>query len=296
MTTKAAASNALPRRRFGQHDIELSIVGLGGVVVMNETREFAERIVGEAIDRGVNYFDVAPSYGNAEEVLGPALEPYREQVFLACKTTARTADAARRELEQSLWNLRTDRFDLYQLHALSDMAEDVEIALGPGGALEAVVAAQRAGQVRCIGFSAHDEECALAALERFDFDSALFPVNFTARHHADWGRRIVERAEQRGTACLALKALARQPWPDNHPRRADYPKSWYQPAENQRLAELQLRWTLSQPIVAAIPPGVERLFQLAIDVASRYQPLTDAEQAELRAAAEDAAPLFPLSA
>ena len=106
-------------RPYGSTGIELSAVGFGGIVVMDETPADADRYVAEAIDRGVNYFDVAPSYGNAEERLGPALEPFRNRVFLACKTGKRDAAAARASLQESLKKLRTDRFDLFQLHAVT---------------------------------------------------------------------------------------------------------------------------------------------------------------------------------
>jgi aryl-alcohol dehydrogenase-like predicted oxidoreductase len=148
----------------------LSIIGFGGIVVTNATMEEAAARVGAAIDGGINYFDVAPSYGNAEQMLGPALAPYRNDVFLACKTGKRDRAGAEAELKQSLQHLQTDHFDLYQLHAMST-AEDVERAFGPGGAMEAFVAARDAGLVRYLGFSAHSAEVALDALSRFPFDS-----------------------------------------------------------------------------------------------------------------------------
>ncbi len=105
-------SGGLEQRALGRTGERLSIVGLGGVVVMNTTTEQAAALVREAVDAGVNYFDVAPSYGNAEDMLGPALEPYRTRVFLACKTQKRTREAASAELESSLRKLRTDHLDL----------------------------------------------------------------------------------------------------------------------------------------------------------------------------------------
>ena len=105
----------------------------------------ADQYVGEAIDRGINYFDVAPSYGNAEQMLGPALAPYRDGVFLACKTGRRDAAGAQEELENSLRLMQTDHFDLYQLHAITS-DEDVQQAFGPGGAMETFLKARDAGQ------------------------------------------------------------------------------------------------------------------------------------------------------
>src|SRR5213593_2445021 len=124
----------MERRPLGETGEELSIIGFGGIVVMNVEPGEASRLVAEAVDRGVNYFDVAPSYGNAEERLVPALAPHRDRVFLACKTGKRDKAEAAHELRESLRRMQTDPFDLYQLHALTTM-EEMEQALGPGGAM-----------------------------------------------------------------------------------------------------------------------------------------------------------------
>jgi aryl-alcohol dehydrogenase-like predicted oxidoreductase len=106
-------------REYGNSGDKLSIVGFAGIVVKEETSENSDKYVSWAIDQGINYFDVAPGYGNAQNMLGPALEPYRKDVFLACKTNKRDAPTAQAELEESLRLLRTDHFDLYQLHAMT---------------------------------------------------------------------------------------------------------------------------------------------------------------------------------
>src|SRR5437773_4396936 len=139
---------------------------------MNVEPAEASSLVAEAVDRGVTYFDVAPSYGNAEERLGPALEPYRDRCFLACKTGERKREGAAKELRESLRRMRTDRFDLYQLHALTTR-EDLETALGPGGAMEAFLEAREQGLIRFIGFSAHSQEIAVEAMDRFDLASEI---------------------------------------------------------------------------------------------------------------------------
>jgi len=113
----------LEKRRYGKTNVELSVVGFGGIVVMNESQKSANRLVAEAVERGINYFDVAPSYGNAEERLGPALKPYRDSVFLACKTLKRTKKEALEELHQSLKRLHIDHFGLYQLHGVATLEE-----------------------------------------------------------------------------------------------------------------------------------------------------------------------------
>jgi aryl-alcohol dehydrogenase-like predicted oxidoreductase len=287
---------SIPRRPYGPSGIELSVVGLGGVLLMDETQDEANRRVAEAFERGVNYFDVAPSYKDAEIRMGPALEPYRDRVFLACKTTERTAAGARAELERSLERLRTDHFDLYQLHSITDVEADVDVAMGKGGALEVVLEAQRAGKVRHIGFSAHSEAAALAALDRFDFDSALFPINFASWHAGGFGPQIMQRCIEKNVTRLALKSMALQRWPDEDPRREQFPKSWYEPVTDRRTAALALRWTLSQPVTAAIPPGVAETFGWALEIAAELRPLSAEEEGELMGMAERVSPVFPLGA
>lgn len=279
----------MERRPLGRTGQELSIVGFGGTVVMNVEPDEASRLVAEAVDRGVNYFDVAPSYGNAEERLGPALEPHRDQVFLACKTGKRAKAEAAAELRASLGRMRTDHFDLYQLHALTSM-EEMEQAMGPGGAIEAFLEAREAGLVRFIGFSAHSVETALAAMERFEFDSVLFPINFVLYLQENFGPQVVERAQERGVGRLALKAMARTKWAEGQTRT--FSKTWYEPISDPEEAGLALRFTLSQPITAAVPPGEAQLFRLALDVAERFRPLAPEELEELRRRAGALQPIF----
>jgi predicted aldo/keto reductase-like oxidoreductase len=246
---------------------------------MDETPADADRIVSRAIDRGINYFDVAPSYGNAEERLGPALEPYRRRVFLACKSNIRDADGAEREFRQSLRRLRTRHIDLYQLHGI-ETEDDVDRVLAPGGALEVLTRLRDAGDIRFMGFSAHNETAALRLLDAAPFDSVLFPINWRAWHAGGIGFRLVDRARTRGTAVLALKALADRRRTEGEP--AEYHKAWYRPHSTYPEAELALRFTLSRPVTAAVSPGHEELLWWACDAADAFSPLSDEEERTLR--------------
>jgi aryl-alcohol dehydrogenase-like predicted oxidoreductase len=289
-----AAPSPIPKRRLGKTGVELSVIALGGVVVMDTEQSFANRIVAEAFDRGINYFDVAPSYGNAQERLGPALQPYRQRVFLACKTLKRDKAGAEAELDESLRLLRTDHVDLYQFHALTKK-EDVEQIFGPNGAMETFQAARQAGKLRFIGFSAHSVETALAALDRFDFNTILFPINFVMFSQANFGPQVLARAREKGLGILALKAMAKTNWPkSSKPSDRPYPKCWYQPAVLPEEASLALRWTLSHPVTAAVPPGDENYFRLAMDVAQRLEPLKKEEEQALLGRAAGVEPLFHL--
>lgn len=282
----AEPSPSLRRRPYGR---ELSVIGFGGIVVMGVEQTVANRSVAWAIEQGVNYFDVAPSYGDAEVKLGPALKPFREDVFLACKTARRDAAGAREELTNSLRVLQTEHFDLYQLHGLTSV-EDLETCFARGGAMETVLQARREGLIRHIGFSAHSVQAALRAMELFEFDSVLFPFNAVCMENGSFGAEVLQRAAERNVACLALKALAWQPWPEGATRFA--PSCWYQPADDPRLVKLLIGYTLDLPVVATVPPGDDRMFKLAVEAARKYSPLTEEERAELLRAIEGVTPIF----
>ena len=279
----------IEKRSLGKTGEKLSTIGFGGIVVDKATSEEAASRVKEAIDRGINYFDVAPSYGNAEEMLGPALKPYRKDVFLACKTGERKKEGARRELEQSLKYLETDHFDLYQFHAVTSL-EDVETIFGPGGAMETFLEAREEGKIRYIGFSAHSVEAALALIDGFEFDTILFPFNFATWYAGNFGPQVMARAKEKEMGILALKAMAWRPWEEGEVRSNE--KTWYKPLPNREEAKKGLRFTLSHPVTAAIPPGHEDLFSLALDLAEDFRPMNEKEILAIKEKAMDTKPIF----
>ena len=279
----------LERRALGKTGEKLSVIGFGGIVVSKATTEQAAERVRAAIEAGVNYFDVAPSYGNAEDMLGPALEGYRKGVFLACKTQGRTKEAAAAELEGSLRKMRTDHFDLYQHHAVTKKA-DVETILGPGGAMEAFEAAKKAGKVRFLGFSAHSVEAATALMDGYAFDTILFPFNYATWHAGSFGPQVLAKAKEKGMGILCLKAMAKGPWPAGAEKR--YSKCWYEPLDTPETAAMGLRFTLSHPVTAAIPPGDETLFAMALKLAAGFEPLSVAEVEAIKTKGLAATPLF----
>lgn len=295
--TAAAAQGAqatLPRRPY-KNGIDLSIIALGGIVVCGMPQEEGSRRVAAAIDRGVNYFDCAPSYfdGEAETKLGEALKPYRKNVFLAEKTTERGAKGAREELERTLRRFHTDHVDLYQFHAVSSM-EDVEKILAPGGAAETFFAAKKEGKVRHLGFSAHNAPAAIRLIDALELDSVLFPVNVNAWENGGFGPQILAKAKSKGMARMALKALAFGKWPESM-KESDrkYPKCWYQPIDDREMARQALRFTLNQEITAAVPPGDEHIFDLALELASGPLPrLSETELVALKTKVSTLEPVF----
>jgi predicted aldo/keto reductase-like oxidoreductase len=270
---------SLPRRPY-KNGIDLSVIAMGGIVVCGLSQEVASRRVAQAYDRGVNYFDCAPSYfkGEAESKLGEALRPYRSKVFLAEKTMHRDAKGAREELERTLQRFHTDHVDLYQFHAVSSM-DDVDKILAPGGAAEMFFAARKEGMVRHLGFSAHNAPAALRLMDALELDSVLFPVNVNAWENGGFGPQILAKAKSKGMARMALKALAFGKWPANM-KESDrkYPKCWYQPIDDREMARLALRFTLNEEVTAAVPPGDERIFDLALELASAPLPQLSASE------------------
>ena len=284
----------IAKRPYGKKGEKLSIIGLGGIVLARLPQKEADAIAREAFERGVNYFDVAPTYWDAEERMGTAIKPFRDKIFLACKTAKRDAKGAQEELEASLRKLQTNHFDLYQLHALSNMQE-LEQCLGPGGAMEVFLKAREQGKVRYIGFSAHSEEVALEAIKRFPFDSVLFPFNFVTLFKGNFGWELLREAPKRGVTLLALKAMARTHWQEGAKRLE---KCWYEPISDPKMAELALRFTLSLPnMTAAIPPGDENIFKMALQLGERrFRRITPREEQQLRAEAEKLTPIFSRAA
>lgn len=278
-TARGATMNTLPRRSY-KNGIELSILAMGGIVICGMPQEDAARRVAQAYDRGVNYFDCAPSYfnGEAETKLGEVLRPYRNKIFLAEKTTNRDAKGARAELEQTLQRFHTDHVDLYQFHAVGSM-DDVDKILAPGGAAETFFAAKKEGKALHLGLSAHNAPAAIRLMDVLELDSVLFPVNVNAWENGDFGPQILAKAKSKGMARMALKALAFGKWPASL-KEGDrkYKKCWYEPIDDREMAALALRFTLNQDITAAVPPGDEHIFDMAMDLASGPLPALSATE------------------
>lgn len=287
--TREQVPGKLEKRNLGRTGLKLSVLGFGGIVVMDATPDQAAARVKEAIDHGINYFDVAPSYGDAEIKLGPALLPYRKNIILGCKTTQRGKENSRKELEQSLKNVQTEHFDLYQFHGVTSIA-DAEQILAPGGAMETFLEAKKEGKIRHLGFSAHSVEAAMLLMERFDFDTIMFPVSASSWHAGNFGPQVLERAREKGMGILALKAMAKGPWPEGTTERT--PKCWYQPMSDPEEARAGLRFTLSHPVTLALPPGNEDLFKMALKILPEFEPMTSEELESIKRRASQQAPLF----
>lgn len=289
----SATIGTIPRRLLGKTGEHLSIFGVGGTSVMSITQAEANNLVAEAVDRGVNFFDVSPTYGNSEERMGPALEPYRKRCFLASKTDHRDRAGLEADFNNSLKLLRTDHFDLYQHHALDKMSE-LDRIYAPGGGMEALAAAKKAGKVRFIGLSTHSVQIAMAAMDRGGLDTLMFPINYVLFNRANVGPQVLERVRKEGIGLFAIKGMARGKYAANLPEDKHTPKCWYEPCSLPEEASLAFRWTLSKPITAATSPGNPAWFRIALDLAQNFRPITKEETKKLLTFAQSADPLFSL--
>lgn len=289
----AAKTGEMHKRVLGRTGFKVSVVGFSGLGLMHYDQERCTAEVHKAFERGLNYYDVAPAYGkdgDCEIKMGVALQGLdRSRYFLACKTKKRDAAGCREELDRSLQRLKTDHFDLYQMHHLVK-PEDVKTSLAPGGALETMLAAKKEGKIRAIGFSAHTTKAALAALRGFAFDTVMFPVNYVEYYTRGFARDVLALAKEKGAAVLSIKTINSGAWPKGAERIR---KWWYRPLEQQDDIALAYRWTLSLPgVVMGFPPAWADLQEKAITAGIAYRPATEADAKKLEEMAKDCGSIF----
>ena len=254
------------KRKLGKTGFEIFPVVYGGIVSRNDGQSASDNYVAWALDRGINYFDVAPSYGDAEEKLGNSLKPFRKNNYLACKTTRRLRESAVIEFEKSLKLLHTDYFDVYQLHNISK-PEDIDQIFGPNGIMEMIELEKKRGRIRKVGFSAHSQEQALRAMSMYDFDSLMFPVNWQMIKLDGWGMKAVNEAKKQGMGVLSIKGLTHRKWMENEKSSSRYQKSWCKPidVENKAFGIAALKFSIQAGADVIVPPGDFRNFSFCVD-------------------------------
>ncbi|MFA6562973.1 MAG: aldo/keto reductase [Verrucomicrobiia bacterium] len=289
----AAKTGEMHKRVLGRTGFKVSVVGFSGLGLMHYDQERCNAEVHKAFERGLNYYDVAPAYGkdgDCETKMSVALQGLdRSRYFLACKSKKRDAAGCREELERSLQRLKTDYFDVYQMHHLVK-PEDVKTSLSPGGALEMMLQAKKEGKIRAIGFSAHTTKAALAALRGFAFDTVMFPVNYVEYYTRGFAKDVLALAKEKGAVVLSIKTINSGAWPKGAERTR---KWWYRPLEQQDDINLAYRWTLSLPgVVMGFPPGWMDLQEKAIGAGIAYRPATEADAKKLETMAKDCGSIF----
>jgi aryl-alcohol dehydrogenase-like predicted oxidoreductase len=269
-------------RRLGRTEHASSVAILGAAAFARSTPEVAEAAFHAALAAGVNHLDIAPQYGRAQELVGPYVPAVRDRLFVACKTTRANPDGVRAQLEESLQLLGCDSLDLYQLHAVTDLEELDRRA----EAAEVILGAKEEGLCRFVGITGHGLDTPAAqrtALERYDLDTVMFPVN--PRLWADPGYRadaeaLLEEARRRDVAVMAIKAGAARPWGDG-PRHAT---TWYEPYRSTAELRRGIEFALSTPrVVAFCTPGDVSVLEEALEIAASAAPM-DAEARDLAVA------------
>ena len=283
----------IPQQLFGRTGHMSTRILFGAAALWSASQAEADATLDVLLQYGINHIDTAASYGEAERRVGPWMDRHRQQFFLATKTEERTRLKARESLQRSLELLHTDHVDLLQMHNLSTQAE-WEIALGPGGALEAFVEAREQGLVRFIGVTGHGTDIARLhrlALERFDFDSVLLPYNYTMMQNPGYAadvKALFKICMERNVAMQTIKSLAVGSWGD-HPHTRN---TWYQPLEDQADIDLAVHYVLGEPRLFLNSAGDTHILPRVLDAAQRFQAKPAEAEMEALAARAGMQPLF----
>ena len=265
----------------------------GAAALGSVTQEEADRTLDVLLRYGVNHIDVAISYGDAERRIAPWLKTHRADFFLATKTDARTAKKAKEQLYRSLERMRVDYVDLWQMHNLVDPIE-WDIALSPGGVIEAALEAKQEGLVRAIGVTGHGLQIAAThrrSLERFEFDSVLLPYNYVTMqnpYYAENFRELLATCQQRNVAVQTIKSIAYKPWLG----REHTQSTWYEPLTEQDDIDLAVHWVLKQPGVFLNTVGDISILPKVLDAASRFQAGPSDEEMQTMVGRLSMEPLF----
>ncbi|GAA4970005.1 aldo/keto reductase [Kineococcus glutinatus] len=274
-------------RRLGRLGHASSVLVYGAAALAEVDQDTADRSVQEALDGGINHFDVAASYGDAELRLGPWMPRIRDRVFLATKTGERDAAAAYAQINASLQRLRTDRVDLLQLHAVCDGA-DLDAVTRPGGALEGALRAQEEGLVGAVGITGHGPIAAqthLEALRRFPFATVLTPLNPVLWRDAAWREAwtaLVAEVRRQDAGLLTIKAVARRNWPGLAPGQdasGQAYSTWYEPFTDDERVRAAVSWVLAhEEVVGLATAGDVRLLGPSLRAEAQRAPVAEAEQ------------------
>ncbi|MBM3137684.1 MAG: aldo/keto reductase [Chloroflexi bacterium] len=280
-------------RKFGRTG-HMSTVAILGTAAFGKTDQATtDEAMRLALDHGVNHIDIAPSYGHAEERVAPWMKTHRKDFFLGCKTMDRSADGARAELEGSLKRLGMDHFDLYQIHAVKTMVE-LDEATHPGCALDMMIKARDQGLIRYIGITGHGFDSPavfLEALNRFDFDSVLFPVNFIQFAEDQYRKdalSLLEKCVENEVGVMMIKSICKGPWGD----QPQTYHTWYEPFTGQDAIQSSVNFALSQKATGICTAGDTRLLPKVLKACEKFSPLSESDQVDLIAQSEKYEPLF----
>jgi aryl-alcohol dehydrogenase-like predicted oxidoreductase len=265
----------------------------GAAALANVTQDEADTTLETLLEYGINHIDTAASYGAAEERIGPWMKNHRRDFFLATKTEERSYEKAKAQIHRSLERMQVEQIDLLQLHCLVE-PEEWEVAMGPGGALEAAIEAREAGLVRFIGVTGHGLSVArqhLKSLERFDFDSVLLPWNFSMSQNPEYTAEfwlLEQLCRERNIPVQTIKAVSRRHWGEGE-RNAS---CWYQPLEEQQDLDNAVHWLLGHPGLFLNTIGDIHILPRVLDAASRFEKGVSSDTMLEMAEAREMAPIF----
>ena len=284
---------SIPKKVFGRTG-HLSTRALFGAAALGDvTQDEADGTMQLLLDYGVNHIDTAASYGDSELRLGPWMERYRDQFFLATKTAERTYDGAKAEFEKSLRRLRVDEVDLIQLHYLVGN-DEWEVAMGAGGALEYLIEAREQGLVKYIGVTGHDVAIARMhqrSLQRFDFDSVLLPYNYLMMQNPVYRsgfNEVLEMCQARNAAVQTIKGITRRPYLSDKRSHA----TWYEPLTDQASIDKAVHWVLGNEQVFLNTAGDIGILPKVLSAAARFAGRTPEADMQAMVAEWEMAPLF----
>lgn len=274
-------------RSLGSTGHDSSIMTFGAIALNWLEQEGANQMVELVLDHGINHFDVAPTYGDAELKLGPKLRQHRDEIFLGCKTQERGYDGAKRKLDASLNRLGVDHIDLYQVHGL-EYEEELDTITGDDGALEAFREAKADGRIGHIGLTSHgNPQLILDAIDRIDdLETVMFPMNPVVVGKDDDDHdyeAVLDRATDAGIGTLGIKTFAKGPWPstDELPEEDRPYSNWYQPVDTPAEIEKRFDFAATQGLTSVINPGDPKLVAMVLDAAERYDGMEEAAQRSL---------------
>jgi aryl-alcohol dehydrogenase-like predicted oxidoreductase len=280
----------MQKRRLGRLGHQSSVLIYGSAALAEVDQDTADASVQLALDAGINHFDVAASYGDAELRLGPWMPTIRDRIFLATKTGLRDRDEAWAQINHSLERLQTDHLDLIQVHSVGEL-EELDLVTGSGGSLEAVVRARDEGLAGAVGITGHGHQAPathLEALRRFPFDTVLSPLNYVLgqdpAYLADY-QALVAEIQAQDAGLMVIKSASRRNWPE--PVEHGY-STWYEPFDDQEPITAAVAWVLSHPEVTGIAtPGDVGLLPLLVQAERRLAETSRAEAEAVLARAAD---------
>jgi aryl-alcohol dehydrogenase-like predicted oxidoreductase len=283
----------IEKKAFGRTGHVSTRTLFGAAALGRVTQDEADRTLELLFEYDINHIDTAASYGDAELRIGPWMGKHRQDFFLATKTEKRTYQGAWDELRSSLERMRVDSVDLWQMHLLVK-PDEWDVAMGPGGALEAFIEARDQGLVRFLGVTGHGwnvAEMHMKSLERFDFDTVLLPYNYVMTQHVQYAadfEALVAMCQERNVAVQTIKSIARGPWGDK-PRTRN---TWYEPLEEQADIDRAVNFVLSRPELFLNTTGDIHVLPRVLDAASRFQAAPSEEELQTAATALEMAPIF----